>query len=74
MNDVYVKYKNLSEEDTKRIEITPAITNKGWHSETQIRMEYLFTNGRIMVKDKENHFFAFQFKQCLCESDTRKAK
>ena len=38
MNDVYVKYKNLSEEDTKRIEITPAITNKGWHSETQIRM------------------------------------
>ena len=53
MNDVYVKYKNLSEEDTKRIEITPAITNKGWHSETQIRMEYLFTNGRIMVKDKE---------------------
>lgn len=45
--------KNLSEEDTKRLEITPAITDKGWNSRSQIRMEYFFTNGRIMVKDKE---------------------
>lgn len=45
--------KSLSEEDTKRLEITPAIINKGWDTKTQIRMEYPFTNGRIMVKDKE---------------------
>ncbi|MBD5398803.1 DEAD/DEAH box helicase family protein [bacterium] len=45
--------KNLSEEDTKRLEITPAITNSGWDPRNQIRMEYSFTNGRIMVKDKE---------------------
>lgn len=48
-----LNYASLSEEDTKRIEITPAIINKGWNSENQIRMEYPFTNGRIMVKDKE---------------------
>ncbi len=45
--------RNLSEEDTKRLEITPAITNSGWDPRSQIRMEYSFTNGRIMVKDKE---------------------
>ena len=43
----------LSEEDTKRLEITPAIVDKGWDSRAQIRMEYSFTNGKIMVKDKE---------------------
>lgn len=43
----------LTEEDTKRIEITPAIQCKGWDNRNQIRMEYPFTNGRIMVKDKE---------------------
>ncbi len=43
----------MSEEDTKRLEITPAITNSGWDPRNQVRMEYSFTNGRIMVKDKE---------------------
>jgi type I restriction enzyme R subunit len=43
----------MTEEDTKRIEITPAITARGWDNRNQIRMEYPFTSGRIMVKDKE---------------------
>ena len=37
--------KQMTEEDVKRIYITPSITNAGW---TNIRMEY-FTDGRIHV-------------------------
>ena len=37
--------ERLSEEDVKRIYITPAITNAGWRD---IRMEY-FTDGRVHV-------------------------
>lgn len=50
---IHINSKNLSEEDTKRLEITPAITDRGWDARKQIRMEYSFTNGRIMVKNKE---------------------
>lgn len=46
-------YKTLTEEDTKRIEITPAIVEKGWDNKTQIRQEFFFTDGRIMVRGKE---------------------
>ena len=43
-------YNKLSEEDTKRIEITPSILAKGWDNQTQIRQELSFTKGRIMVR------------------------
>lgn len=43
----------LTEEDTKRIDITPAIIAKGWDSRAQVRMEYAFTGGRIMVRGNE---------------------
>lgn len=46
-------YNKLSEEDTKRVEITPSIIAKGWDSRTQIRQELSFTKGRIMVRGKE---------------------
>lgn len=46
-------YNKLSEEDTKRIEITPSIIAKGWDNKAQIRQEFSFTKGRIMVRGKE---------------------
>lgn len=46
-------YYKLSEEDTKRIEITPSIIARGWDNRTQIRQELSFTKGRIMVRGKE---------------------
>lgn len=42
--------KDLSEEDIKAQYITPAITNAGWDMKSQIRMEYAFTAGRIIVR------------------------
>lgn len=48
-----MNYNKLSEEDTKRIDITPAIIRKGWDSKSQIRQEFAFTKGRIMVRGKE---------------------
>ena len=48
-----MSYYKLSEEDTKRIEITPIIVQKGWDNKTQIRQEFGFTKGRIMVRGKE---------------------
>lgn len=42
-------YKNLSEEDTRNIYITPALTRK-WNLETQIRSEVYFTAGKVIVR------------------------
>ena len=42
-------YKNLSEEDTRNIYITPALTKK-WDLETQIRSEVYFTAGKVIVR------------------------
>lgn len=39
--------KDLSEEDIKNRYITPAIENKGWEK-THYRMEYPFTDGRVI--------------------------
>ncbi|WP_297218252.1 EcoAI/FtnUII family type I restriction enzme subunit R [uncultured Desulfovibrio sp.] len=39
----------LSEEDTKLRYITPDIMRAGWDIHTQIRMEYYFTEGRVVV-------------------------
>lgn len=41
---------NYSEADIKRKFITPAIVNAGWDSDTQIREEFYFTDGRIQVR------------------------
>ena len=48
MSDLVSK-KNMTEEDIKLRYITPAITSK-WDSHTQIRMEYNFTDGRVIVR------------------------
>ena len=41
---------HLSEEDIKARYITPAITNAGWDIKKQVRLEYAFTAGRIIVR------------------------
>ncbi|MDR5658548.1 DEAD/DEAH box helicase family protein [Serpentinicella sp. ANB-PHB4] len=42
--------RNLSEEDIKARYITPAITNAGWDIKKQVRLEYPFTAGRIILR------------------------
>ena len=42
--------QHLSEEDIKARYITPAITNAGWDIKKQIRLEYAFTAGRIILR------------------------
>ena len=42
--------KNLSEEDIKMKFITPAIERAGWNIKSQVRAEYSFTDGRIIVR------------------------
>lgn len=43
----------LSEEDTKLRYITPDILKAGWDAHTQIRMEYYFTDGRVVVRGSQ---------------------
>ncbi len=40
----------MSEEDVKLKLITPAIEKVGWDKQKQIRMEYNFTDGRVIVR------------------------
>jgi type I restriction enzyme, R subunit len=42
--------RSLSEEDIKARYITPAITNAGWDINKQVRLEYAFTAGRIILR------------------------
>jgi len=42
--------RNLSEEDIKARYITPAITGAGWDIKKQVRLEYAFTAGRIILR------------------------
>ena len=42
--------RNLSEEDIKARYITPAITGAGWDIKKQVRLEYPFTAGRIILR------------------------
>lgn len=44
--------RDLSEEDIKARYITPAITNAGWNINNQVRLEYPFTDGRIILRGK----------------------
>ena len=43
--------KDLTEEDIKLRYITPAINSAGWKNE-HIRMEYYFTDGRVIFQGK----------------------
>lgn len=45
-----INKKDLSEEDIKMKYITPAIEKAGWDIKTQVRAEYSFTDGRIIVR------------------------
>lgn len=40
----------MTEEDIKLQFITPAIEGAGWDKQKQIRMEYNFTDGRVIVR------------------------
>lgn len=42
--------RDLSEEDIKARYITPAITGAGWDIKKQVRLEYAFTAGRIILR------------------------
>lgn len=42
--------RQLSEEDIKARYITPAITDAGWDIKKQVRLEYAFTAGRIILR------------------------
>jgi type I restriction enzyme R subunit len=42
--------RDLSEEDIKARYITPAITEAGWDIKKQVRLEYAFTAGRIILR------------------------
>ena len=44
--------KDLSEEDIKAQYITPAVANAGWDIKSQVRFEYSFTAGRIILRGK----------------------
>lgn len=46
--------KSLSEEDIKLRYITPALKNAGWDDQ-HIRMEYAFTDGRIIFQGQSAH-------------------
>lgn len=44
--------QDISEEEVKLRYITPAITETaGWNRDTQVRMEYQFTDGMVLVRD-----------------------
>lgn len=42
--------RDLSEEDIKAQYITPAIVDSGWDLKKQVRLEYAFTAGRIILR------------------------
>src|SRR5699024_1754409 len=42
----------LSEEDIKARYITPAVTKAGWDIHSQVRFEYPFTAGKIIVREQ----------------------
>lgn len=45
-----LKKSQMTEEDIKLQFITPAIEAAGWDRQKQIRMEYSFTDGRVIVR------------------------
>ena len=49
MSDL-MRQHEMTEEDIKLQFITPAIEGAGWDRQRQIRMEYNFTDGRVIVR------------------------
>lgn len=49
MSDLMQKHE-MTEEDIKLRFITPAIESAGWDRQKQIKMEYNFTDGRVIVR------------------------
>lgn len=49
---IMMEKSDLSETDIRTKYITPAITNAGWDIQKQIREEYFFTDGKIIVRGK----------------------
>lgn len=47
-----MSYNNYSEEDVKYQFITPSIENAGW-DKTQIRFEYSFTDGQMIIRGRK---------------------
>lgn len=45
-----MKKQEMTEEDIKLQYITPAIEGAGWDKLKQIKMEYNFTDGRVIVR------------------------
>lgn len=45
-----MKKSEMSEEDIKARYITPAVENAGWDRYKQIKLEYTFTDGRVIVR------------------------
>ena len=45
-----MKKSEMTEEDIKLQFITPAIENAGWDKQRQIKLEYCFTDGRVIVR------------------------
>ncbi len=45
-----MKKRDMTEEDIKVKFITPAIERAGWNTERQVKFEYSFTDGRIIVR------------------------
>lgn len=50
--DTSTNKHSMSEEDIKLKFITPAIERAGWDKMRQIKMEYTFTDGRVIVRGK----------------------
>lgn len=50
--DTSTNKQTMSEEDIKLKFITPALENAGWDKMRQIKMEYAFTDGRVIVRGK----------------------
>ena len=48
--DTVLSKKQMTEEEIKLQYITPAIENAGWDRKKQIRMEYAFTDGAVIVR------------------------
>lgn len=46
--------QRLNEEEVKLRLITPAIENAGWDRNSQIRMEYAFTDGEMQIRGSES--------------------
>lgn len=64
--------KSLSEEDIKLQYITPALNKAGWDNQ-HLRMEYAFTDGRIIFQGQESHARkAKKFADCLLQAEPNK--